>query len=60
MITSIACHSAIKAHDPLTMEKMQYLLDELRARNTPLTCPHGRPIVLRIPDKDIEKNFLRS
>ncbi len=60
LITSIACHSAIKAHDPLTMEKMQYLLDELRIRNTPLTCPHGRPIVLRIPDKDIEKNFLRS
>lgn len=60
MITSIACHSAIKAHDPLTMEKMQYLLDELRARNIPLTCPHGRPIILRIPDKDIEKNFLRS
>lgn len=60
MICSIACHSAIKANEYLTMEKMQYLLDELRKREIPLTCPHGRPIMLRIADKDIEKNFLRS
>jgi len=60
MLCSIACHSAIKANEHLSMEKMQYLLDELLKSSIPLTCPHGRPIMLRIPDKDIEKNFLRS
>lgn len=56
---SIACHAAIKIHAPLTPEKMAWLLDELIRCETPTTCPHGRPIVLRIGRDEIERGFHR-
>ena len=43
LAATIACHAAVKAHDPLTPEKMQYLLDELRRTAYSTICPHGRP-----------------
>jgi DNA mismatch repair protein MutL len=54
-----ACHAAVKANDPLTREKMQYLLDELRATAHSSVCPHGRPVVLRLTRREIEKSFER-
>ena len=56
---TMACHAAVKAHDPLTMEKMQYILHELRRTAYSTVCPHGRPVVLRISKREIEKNFQR-
>ena len=49
----------MKAHDPLTLEKMQYILDELRRTAYSTVCPHGRPVVLRLTRREIEKNFQR-
>ena len=59
MAATIACHAAVKANDPLTREKMQYLLDELRATSHSSVCPHGRPVVLRLTRREIERNFER-
>ena len=59
MITSLACHAAIKANHPLSLEKMRYLVDDLFKTTLPMTCPHGRPIILRLSQQDLEKGFLR-
>ena len=54
-----ACHAAVKANDPLTHEKMAHILDELRRTAYSTICPHGRPVMLRITRREVEKNFQR-
>src|SRR5947208_8822226 len=54
-----ACHAAVKANDPLTHEKMMHILEELRATAYSTVCPHGRPVMLRLTRREIEKNFDR-
>jgi DNA mismatch repair protein MutL len=56
---TMACHAAVKANDPLTAEKMRHLLDELQATAYSTVCPHGRPVMLRITRREVEKNFER-
>ena len=56
---TVACHAAVKANYPLTMDKMRYILDELRRTAYSSVCPHGRPVVLRLTRREIEKNFQR-
>ncbi len=56
---SIACHSAIKVNTPLAPARMEWLLAELAKTEHPTSCPHGRPIVLRYPWKDIQRAFRR-
>ena len=59
LAATMACHAAVKANDPLTRDKMQYLLDELRKTAHSSVCPHGRPVVLRLTRREIEKSFER-
>jgi len=56
---SIACHAAIKVNMPLEPNKMEWLLTELAKTDHPMSCPHGRPVVLRYSVKDIQKAFKR-
>jgi DNA mismatch repair protein MutL len=56
---SVACHAAIKVNMPLTQGKMEWLLRELQKTDCPMTCPHGRPVLLRYSLKDIQKAFKR-
>jgi DNA mismatch repair protein MutL len=56
---SIACHAAIKINMPLEQNKMEWLLKELAKTEAPMTCPHGRPVVLRYSVKEIQKAFKR-
>ena len=56
---TMACHAAVKANYPLTMEKMRFILEELRRTAYSSVCPHGRPVVLRMSRREIEKNFQR-
>ena len=56
---SIACHAAIKVNMPLERAKMEWLLAELAKTKYPMSCPHGRPVVLRYSVKDIQKAFKR-
>jgi DNA mismatch repair protein MutL len=56
---SIACHAAIKINTPLTPDKMDWLIRELAKTDCPMSCPHGRPVVLRYSLKDIQRAFKR-
>ena len=56
---STACHAAIKVNMPLEQAKMEWLLDALAKTDCPMSCPHGRPVVLRYSLKEIEKAFHR-
>jgi DNA mismatch repair protein MutL len=57
---SLACRAAVKINMKLTPEKMQWLIDRLLTTSSPTTCPHGRPVILRLSMKDIEKGFHRT
>jgi len=56
---SLACHAAIKVNMPLAPEKMRWLIDRLLQTSSPTTCPHGRPVILRLSMRDILKGFHR-
>jgi DNA mismatch repair protein MutL len=56
---STACHAAIKVNMPLEHSKMEWLLDALAKTDCPMSCPHGRPVVLRYSLKEIERAFHR-
>ena len=56
---SIACHAAIKVNTPLEKNKMEWLLKELARTECPMSCPHGRPVLLRYSVRDIQKAFKR-
>jgi len=57
---SLACKAAVKINMKLTPEKMQWLIDRLMFTSSPTTCPHGRPVILRLTMKDIERGFHRT
>lgn len=57
---SLACKAAVKINMKLTLEKMQWLVDRLLLTSSPTTCPHGRPVILRLTMKDIERGFHRT
>jgi DNA mismatch repair protein MutL len=56
---SLACHAAIKVNMTLAPEKMSWLIDRLLRTSSPTTCPHGRPVILRLATRDILKGFHR-
>ena len=55
-----ACKMAVKAGDPLTIEEMQGLLEQLADTENPYLCPHGRPIVVMLPFHELDKQFKRA
>ena len=55
----IACHSAIKAGDKLSIEEMNRLIRDLYATENPATCPHGRPTLIRLTEEEFKKRFGR-
>ncbi len=57
---SLACRAAVKINMTLAPEKMRWMIDELLNMENPATCPHGRPIILRISAREIEKGFQRT
>ena len=56
---SVACHAAIKINTPLDPRKMEWLVAELAATRFPMSCPHGRPVILKYGMRDILKAFHR-
>ncbi len=58
--TTLACRAAIKTNTTLAPEKMRWLIDRLLTTSSPTTCPHGRPVILRLATRDIKKGFHRS
>ena len=56
---SVSCHAAIKINTPLEPRKMQWLVAELAATRFPMSCPHGRPVILKYGMREILKAFHR-
>ena len=54
-----ACHAAVKANAPLTLETMRHILGELAFTAHSTVCPHGRPVMLRLSRREIERRFER-
>lgn len=54
-----ACRSAVKANDILSNAEIEILLKMLNNENQILLCPHGRPVIIEITEKEIEKWFKR-
>ena len=58
-IATIACKAAVKAHMELSPEEVEQLLSDLLSLPNPFTCPHGRPIAIKMEKTDLEKKFAR-
>ena len=54
-----SCRMAVKKGDPLTMDEMVKLLADLAGMKNPFTCPHGRPILLALPHREMDRKFHR-
>ncbi len=59
LAASQACRGAVKMHHPLTMAEMERLVTELFQAEQPYACPHGRPVVLKMDDAELERRFGR-
>lgn len=57
---SYSCKAAIKAGDKLDEKEMRILVDKLFATSMPYVCPHGRPIIIKIPIEEFDKRFGRT
>ncbi|MEO6390996.1 MAG: DNA mismatch repair endonuclease MutL [Pyrinomonadaceae bacterium] len=55
----LACRAAVQANTVLSDEKMTWLIDNLASASVPTTSPHGRPVILRLAVRDLEKAFRR-
>lgn len=56
---SVACHSAVKSGDTLSMEEMRSLVRDMESSESPHTCPHGRPTMIRLTSAQLEREFGR-
>jgi hypothetical protein len=66
-IDQVSLHRSSHAHKrasqitiPFALKKLRWLIDELLQMENPATCPHGRPIILRMTVREIEKGFQRT
>lgn len=59
-IIRFSCRKSIKAGDVLHISQMEQLMRKLDACELPFTCPHGRPTIISLGLKDIEKKFKRA
>jgi len=60
LLATLACKTAVKAGQALSIEKMNYLVEELFKTSNSSLCPHGRPIMIKIERKEIERGLKRS
>jgi len=58
-INSIACKAAVKANDRLSYIEAKALVEQALKLENPFTCPHGRPTIVEISEREIEKMFKR-
>ena len=59
-LTTVACHSAVRAGQTLAHEEMRQLLQQLERCAMPRTCPHGRPTALLLTQSQLERQFGRK
>ncbi len=59
-VAKTVCRHAVKAHDPLAGRELEKLIEDLRRCAMPYTCPHGRPTLIEMNFRELEKKFGRS
>ena len=59
LFSTAACRASIKAGEKLSYEDMREIVERLKIAKIPFTCPHGRPTMIRLSKKEIEKRFKR-
>jgi DNA mismatch repair protein MutL len=59
-VAKTVCRHAVKANDPLAGTELEKLIDDLRDCAMPYTCPHGRPTLLEMNYRELEKKFGRA
>ena len=60
LMSLVACHSAIRAGERLSQEQMARLVGEMHGADVPYACAHGRPTLVRITRKELERLFKRT
>lgn len=60
ILHSVACRSAIKAGDKATEYELKQLVNDIKTQKIPLYCPHGRPVIISLTKKEIERQFGRA
>jgi DNA mismatch repair protein MutL len=60
LAATLACHSAVRAGQPLSLEQMRAVVRDLDRAAQPGVCPHGRPTRVRVPREDVSRWFGRS
>jgi DNA mismatch repair protein MutL len=58
-VAKTVCRHAVKAHDPLAEAELEQLVADLRCCSMPYTCPHGRPTLIEMNFKELERKFGR-
>ncbi len=59
VLITASCKMAVKAGDPLSFDEMNALVSDLLKSENPYTCPHGRPIIVELPNGDLDRKFGR-
>jgi len=60
LVSTMACHAAVKAGDRLTLTEGQRIVENLMGLENPYTCPHGRPIIFELDREDLDRRFRRA
>lgn len=60
VVAKTVCRHAVKANDPLAGPELENLVNDLRRCTMPYTCPHGRPTMIEMNFRELEKKFGRS
>ena len=60
VVAKTVCRHAVKANDPLAGRELEKLVEDLRRCTMPYTCPHGRPTLIEMGWRDLEKRFGRT
>ncbi|MFO7821006.1 MAG: DNA mismatch repair endonuclease MutL [Lentisphaeria bacterium] len=58
-VAQAACKHAVRSEDPLASDEITRLIEDLARAEMPYTCPHGRPVMINIPDSELQKRFGR-
>lgn len=60
VLITACCKMAVKAGDPLSMQEMNQLIEDLLRCKNPFTCPHGRPIIVSLSNWELDRKFRRA
>ena len=60
VVAKTVCRHAVKANDPLAGRELENLVEDLRRCAMPYTCPHGRPTLIEMNYRELERKFGRS